>query len=85
MNTSNLCENDRPSPMLINGLRNACVDCGYSGMTDPRFVEFVFLVVGVVDPRSLTRLQASVVMVEMILNLKGTSIHELPRAPSSQQ
>ncbi len=72
-------ETARPSQFKINAMRNACDRCGYSGLHDPKFVAFVRRLVGVDHPRFITDLQASVVLVEMILvNLMGESTREFP-------
>jgi len=67
MNQTSNAAPERPSRMAINGLMNACDRLGYGDMNSPRFVAFVRRVAGVDHPRFLTRQQASVVLVEMLL------------------
>lgn len=58
---------DRPSPTVLDAIERACRKYGYSGMNDPALVEFVRRTAGVDHPRFLTRGQASVVLIELIM------------------
>lgn len=85
MSGAKTIEPNRLSQMKLNGLRNACDRLGYSGMHDPRFVAFVRSVAGVDHPRFLTEVQASVVLVELILvKMLGTTISDLQPATQAR-